>query len=719
MIIKQIQAENILRYTKVGLTNLPTVGVIGISGPNESGKTSTVEIICLALFGRTSTVAGRELMKVVKWGQFSGSISLEFVARDKNCYTVTRQFDRDGTQTAQLMQSGSTTPMARGREAVNEAVVQLGGFTYQHFVDSFYLAQRNMVAPEVLKETVKVLSGVQTLDNIEAECESDIRTSQDAIIPLEPKISAVQKQLAELNIQEDTLSQLQAQRQSELDGATQAEADITQRRSASASLQTAATHVAEQVEQVEQLGAAGSDTSLAQWQDNAQQLDEALASLAEACKNVQDGVSPQAGLNTWVSRLKNQVAAFAPVQEKVAARRERQVWLIGEGERPSAETSERKPLPEQQSALSDQLAAVTSRRSLMIGLGLASLVAVLAAWVMAQASLAIGLGVLAFIFFVLVTFRAADVLGCRQELEQVGHEIETVRNEIQMLDTVQELSLSDHVAMLQGIDDEDLSASVTSFAAGDGAELLDADKLSSKVRVLRKTLEESEKGVQRVQERLEAEIDHGTIQIDGHNKQARQLDQKIANEQARRDIADQLKEQISGFEKERSEHLQQISVRRAAQQLLKGTHPRLYGRFNIELQQVVRNIVPLLTEDRYENLRVGEDLEIQALSKEKGDFVSLSEVSGGTYFQLMLAIRLALSQAIITSSVGGDEFIILDEPFAFFDTKRTQKTLEVLPHMSNEIEQTWILAQSFDDESQLDLHLCCSRDNEELIASGA
>ena len=716
MIIKQIQAENILRYTKVGLTNLPTVGVIGISGPNESGKTSTVEIICLALFGRTSTVEGRELTKVVKWGQFSGSVTLEFVARDKNCYTVTRQFDRDGTQAAQLMQSGSTTPIARGGEAVNEAVVQLGGFTYQRFVDSFYLVQRNMVAPEVLKETVKVLSGVQTLDNIHAECESDIRTSQDAIIPLEPKISAVQKQLAELNIQGDTLSQLQAQRQSELDGATQAEADIARRRSASASLQTAATHVAEQVEQ---LSAAGSDTSLVQWQDNAQQLDEALASLAEACRNVQDDVSAQTGLNTWVSGLKNQVAAFAPVQEKVAARRERQVWLIGEGERPSAETSERKPLPEQQSALSDQLAAATSRRSLMIGLGLASLVAVLAAWVMAQASIAIGLGVLVFIFFVLVTFRAADVLGCRQELEQVGHEIETVRNEIQMLDTVKEPSLSDHVAMLQGIDDEDLSASVASFAAGDGAELLDADKLSSKVRVLRKTLGESEKRVQRVQERLEAEIDHGTIQIDSHNKQAQQLDQKIANEQARRDIADQLKEQISGFEKERSEHLQQISVRRAAQRLLEGTHPRLYGRFNIELQQVVRNIVPLLTEDRYENLRVGEDLEIQALSKEKGDFVSLSEVSGGTYFQLMLAIRLALSQAIITSSVGGDEFIILDEPFVFLDTKRTQKTLEVLPHMSNEIEQTWILAQSFDDESQLDLHLRCSRDNEELIASGA
>jgi DNA repair exonuclease SbcCD ATPase subunit len=716
MIIKQIQAENILRYTKVALTNLPTVGVIGISGPNESGKTSTVEIICLALFGRTSTVEGSELTKVVKWGQFSGSIALEFVARDKNSYTVTRQFDRDGTQTSQLMQSGSTTPLARGGEAVNEAIVQLGGFTYQRFIDSFYLAQRNMVAPEVLKETVKVLSGVQTLDNIGAECESDIRTAQDAIIPLEPKISTAQKQLAELNIQEDALSQIQAQKQAELDGVTQAEAEIQQRKSASTSLQTTATHVAEKVEQ---FGATGPQSSLVGWQDKAQQLDAAQTSLADACKNAQDDAATHAGLSNWAAGLKNQVAAFAPVEEKVAARRTSQAWLIGEGERPSGETSERKPLPEQQSVLSNQLTAAISRRSLMIGLCLASLVAVVVAWVMAQVPIAIGLGVLAFIFFVLVTFRAADVLGCQQELEQVGHEIETVRSEVQTLDSAQELSLPEHIATLQGIDDENLSAAAASFAAGNGADLLDADKLSSKMTVLRTALGDSEKSVQGVQERLEAKMSQGATQIDTHNEQAQQLDKKITNEQARREAAGQLKERISGFEKERGDQLQQISVRRAAQQLLESTHPRLYGRFSLELQKVVGNIIPLLTEGRYENLRVGEDLEIQALSKEKGDFVSLGEVSGGTYFQLMLAIRLALSQAIITSSVGGDEFIILDEPFAFFDANRTQKTLEALPHMSNEIEQMWILAQSFADESQLDLHFRCSRDNEELIASGS
>ena len=40
----------------------------------------------------------------------------------------------------------------------------------------------------------------------------------------------------------------------------------------------------------------------------------------------------------------------------------------------------------------------------------------------------------------------------------------------------------------------------------------------------------------------------------------------------------------------------------------------------------------------------------------------------------------------------------------------------MLPRISEEIEQTWVLAQDFDETSQLDLHVRCSRDTDELIA---
>ena len=84
----------------------------------------------------------------------------------------------------------------------------------------------------------------------------------------------------------------------------------------------------------------------------------------------------------------------------------------------------------------------------------------------------------------------------------------------------------------------------------------------------------------------------------------------------------------------------------------------------------------------------------------------------------MLALRLALSQALISASLCGVESLILDEPFAFFDAQRTRKTLEILPQVSPEIEQMWIIAQQFDDDSPFTLHLNCSRDSEVLSAPG-
>jgi exonuclease SbcC len=94
-------------------------------------------------------------------------------------------------------------------------------------------------------------------------------------------------------------------------------------------------------------------------------------------------------------------------------------------------------------------------------------------------------------------------------------------------------------------------------------------------------------------------------------------------------------------------------------------------------------------------------------------------MSGGAYNQVMLAVRLALSQALIATAVGGAECIILDEPFAFFDERRTQKALETLPKVSDDIAQIWIIAQRFSDANSLTLHLRCALDSDVLIASGA
>ena len=78
----------------------------------------------------------------------------------------------------------------------------------------------------------------------------------------------------------------------------------------------------------------------------------------------------------------------------------------------------------------------------------------------------------------------------------------------------------------------------------------------------------------------------------------------------------------------------------------------------------------------------------------------------------MLALRLALSQELVNRSVEGEQFIFLDEPFAFFDEARTKNSLKVLPDLSDEINQIFVVGQEFPAEniSGFSKHIECFRE---------
>ena len=211
MIITSVHAKNVLRYSELKLTNIPRRGVIGISGANESGKTTIAEILCLALFGRTFSHPEDEFQKNIKWGEFGASVTVGFFAKDKQSYLITRSFDADGNHLAQLRREGEADPFVRGATAVNENVAQLCGFTYQRFIDSFYLAQRNIASPSILLQTAKALAGVETFEHVATECASDIQTFQEELAPLHGGLAETRRQHSELNIQADALPNLKAE----------------------------------------------------------------------------------------------------------------------------------------------------------------------------------------------------------------------------------------------------------------------------------------------------------------------------------------------------------------------------------------------------------------------------------------------------------------------------------------------------------------------------
>ncbi len=743
MIITSVHAKNVLRYAELKLTNLPRQGVIGISGANESGKTTIAEILCLALFGRTFSHAEDDFQKNIKWGEFGASVSVGFLAKDKHRYLISRSFDADGNHLAQLRREGEDEPLVRGAAAVNENVAQLCGFTYQRFIDSFYLAQRNIASPSMLLQTAKVLAGVETFEQVATECESDIHALQEELTPLHSGLAEARRQRSELNIQADALPNLKTER----DAQTTALAERTQeKRLRQSGLDRLRTATAEMAEQVKKTMPATLDTSLKQWLHSAENIATVTQNVAAASEGAASGSGQglTGALQSWSADLRTRIEAFTPVRNAVAAYRQRLAWLTGQGERPAEVDARARSLPDQRSLLLSQGEAIRGKRTGPVIGFFGALVLMLMSWsalwflnympdhaigqwlgnalhlqvthtslLSLVAAVSSGLSLVLLVMVFMLTER---MLTARQQAARLQADQEALKAQIQSLDDLPQQSLATEVARLGTCDDPQLKEALRRFVSGPGAALLDAEALAAFLAPLEAASRTCREDADALTRRVTEEIQTVETHMAAIQQDLERLDQAITEEEHRLNKAGQLDQEAAAFERDIDGKTHSIEVRRVAQHLLAGSHRRLLSRFNLEMRHVVSKIMPQLTEGRYETMQIDNDLNVRVWSSEKGHFVDLNEISGGTYNQVMLAIRLALSQALITSSLCGVECLILDEPFAFFDAQRTRKTLEILPQVSPEIEQMWIIAQRFDDSSPFALHLSCSRDSEVLIA---
>jgi exonuclease SbcC len=188
------------------------------------------------------------------------------------------------------------------------------------------------------------------------------------------------------------------------------------------------------------------------------------------------------------------------------------------------------------------------------------------------------------------------------------------------------------------------------------------------------------------------------------------LRQEMKLDQERRQILDNLTKQDQALKGEETEIQYRIKLRKYAIDLLQGAMRHLSRRFNHHLRGLAGRTLPMFTENRYQHLQIDDDLTVRAFSSEKRDFMELDEVSSGTQRQIMLALRLSMSQQLVSRVVRGHQFIFLDEPFAFFDEQRTKSALAVLPHLSNDITQIWIVAQEFPTDLTFAKTIRCCRD---------
>lgn len=98
---------------------------------------------------------------------------------------------------------------------------------------------------------------------------------------------------------------------------------------------------------------------------------------------------------------------------------------------------------------------------------------------------------------------------------------------------------------------------------------------------------------------------------------------------------------------------------------------RIHDDFGYQLNHLVSDIISKVTEGKYSDIKVDENLGIK-LGYEN-DYIDLDKLSIGTIEQVYLALRMAVAKLIFKDK---NMPLILDEPFVFYDEHRLKRTLK-------------------------------------------
>lgn len=750
MILQSVEARHVLKYRSLSLTDLPAQGLIAVAGSNEAGKTAIGETICLGLFGRTFSLPAGEIRRVVRWGEFSGTVSVTFKAGDE-VYTIEREVESTGEHRARLTRVAGGEVLAEGVEAVGAAMRDTVGFTYRSFVDSFYLAQREMEVPAAKSDTVKALIGVDRLEAVARALEEENKETGQVVSQLEADIEKEHRKIAALNIDRARLGRLEVERTAKAHEAEVSRARGEKMRSRAASLAKAA----ETLRRASAMFVKSTTrVNCTQWRQRRDVVATSLSAAREAAK-VSGVDAPGAALaqtGTALASFDRGLAEYDKIRNLSELYRSRLTFLLEDSPakptgradtHASAERNIEACFAHRRRTAQDVVEKTMAHRKIMLVVAIVAVEVAMLGWVawaapsttlgrMLHAAVPLGAAgqsvvvLLGAIFSTLLTVAAvaaylmfrARLMQLQEDLTAIDIEERTSRVEVEVMATVDAAPIPEALSALGHVRNDLLHSAVVSFAAGDGAVLVRPDALAAKLEEIRFGSGKATQALVHAHEKLVARADDTQREADKLNEAVAALDEKIAAEQALWKQLEALERTVAGLGARLHDARHSIVVRTLGRELIEGACRQVYERFYPELRRFVGRILPRLTEDRYEHLEIDDDLQVRVFCKDKNDFVGLAEVSNGTHRQLMLCVRLALSQALIASSSNAAQFIFLDEPFVFFDEQRVAAAINVLKRISPELTQVFLAAQRFDQPEAFDLSIECDVDRDEMELSG-
>ena len=613
MLIQSLSAKNFRKYEQLDVKDLPKKGVITVSGLNESGKSSIGEAICFALFGRTFNLTGANTTKLIRWDTEAASVSLA-VSDSKQDYIIERSIDRNGTSNAKLIKADTKVTVAEGTEATDNAIIEILGFEFNTFADSFYLTARDLSNPDPDSSSIKEMAGIGDYSRITDELTTATIKNQEKLDELSPLIRDKEKELSAINLDETWLPELVDTREI---------VDIESKYK-----QNLNSNLAEL-------------PSLYADKQKKHKSTRRLWGFLSVC--------------TWLLFPLLLIAALAWVGFQFFPE---YVSMLSEHPKVSPY------MPEIQSWVTQW--GFKSTMGLVIVTSL----------------------VLCFKWFT-EHKKEAQLTEAQLFSDTISKSHAHSQRSLESLTTSR---------LRQSLQGKIQSQSALSAASQDDTPQI--SQLAEKCQTFAADNTEIENTVVRLRDTLDKQTQELSTLCEP-------LDEQIGSEKVRSDKAGAIRSGLQILQGEAADNQAQIKTQKTGVQLLQRASDALISEFNASITSRTDETMPLFTENRYKQIKIDKSLSVHVYSDEKMDWIDFDELSSGTQRQILLAVRIAMSEQLAKNTDNENQFIFLDEPFTYFDQDRTKAALEALPSLNETTCQVWIVAQEFPEDSHSDKSIPC------------
>jgi len=756
-----LQAQN-FKKLKISKPLPLSEGIVLITGLNESGKSTILDAILYALFGRVirpSKMPSNE--DIISYGNGEAQVRLEFDIGEIR-YRVVREVHKTRPNRATLVEvrpNGTTKALASSVKDVTAEIERLlGGITYDEIVASSVVAQKDLerLIKQRLDDRRKVINvflNLESFNKVQDQLDTE-RNGIEGTSRTPGHITVERERLETLNEQlneyKDTIVQLDSLNV-KVEKLKKDQQHQEKQFVDTDNLYKTLNEYGEAVKQRDSLQREIEDKSLLT-NNLQQQLASVDAQRAELSK-AEAEVKKYADL----AEAEKAITRASEVLEKVRSAELQRAQLEEREQRLQGQISETNK--KVTSADESQIVSLTKPRriwSYLISTAAFGAGAILS-FILAFAALTIVLGSLAVVSLLLLTrqivslSQQADVSKQQQErlasaqlVASWGNELEEVKKNRDTADlTIRQGSsqilqvlgtIPSYSSYLEGLNDPREVVDQASLIYNQDKQSLSAvtervnmlQKRLSEEPMLKRQLAQAQLDIATVERRLKNTplpllpagvefspelLDEASQMRDNLNESVSRVKTQIEESMTRIIELKQFLEENKGLEEQVDEQKRkvlllqkQLAVVKYSIKGLEQTSESLRNRVKPQVERYMSQILPVITSGRYKAVQLEDDYTVRVFDPEAGEFRPKEVFSGGTEDQLLLAMRLAFALALIPQAKGRNpEFLFLDEPLGSSDKVRREGILALMhKELSQNFKQIFLISHVGDLEVEAD-----------------